>query len=96
MILVSHSMEDIAKYADRIIVMDHGKVRYNDAPKQVFTHYRELEEMGLAAPQVTYLMHELKQKGFAVDETATTVMEAADSIMQSFGRAAGKDGGGND
>ena len=52
-ILVSHSMEDIARYADRIIVMDHGKVRYNDTPKHVFTHYMELEKMGLAAPQVT-------------------------------------------
>ena len=54
-ILVSHSMEDIARYADRIIVMDHGKVRYNDTPKHVFTHYMELEKMGLAAPQVTYI-----------------------------------------
>ena len=59
-ILVSHSMEDIARYADRIIVMDHGEVMYNDEPKSVFAHYKELERAGLAAPQVTYIMHDLK------------------------------------
>lgn len=55
-ILVSHSMEDIARYADRIIVMNKGKVMYNDTPKNVFRHYQELEKVGLAAPQVTYIM----------------------------------------
>ena len=59
-ILVSHSMDDIAKYADRIIVMNQGEVMYNDVPKEVFAHYKELEQVGLAAPQVTYIMHELK------------------------------------
>jgi energy-coupling factor transport system ATP-binding protein len=53
-ILVSHSMEDIAKYADRIVVMNQGQVMFNSTPKEVFSHYRELEEVGLAAPQVTY------------------------------------------
>ena len=62
-ILVSHSMEDIAKYADRIIVMEHGQVKYNDTPKAVFAHYLELEKIGLAAPQVTYIMHDLKEHG---------------------------------
>lgn len=84
-ILVSHSMEDIAKYADRIIVMNHGKVMYNDSPKKVFAHYKELEEVGLAAPQVTYIMHELKEKGIDVNVAATTVEEAADSIMEVLG-----------
>ncbi|MDO4313935.1 MAG: energy-coupling factor transporter ATPase [Eubacteriales bacterium] len=84
-ILVSHSMEDIAKYADRIIVMNHGKVMYNDTPKKVFAHYKELEEVGLAAPQVTYIMHELKEKGIDVNVAATTVEEAADSIMEVLG-----------
>ena len=59
-ILVSHSMEDVAKYVDRLIVMDHGSVQFDGTPKEVFTHYKELERMGLAAPQVTYLMHHLK------------------------------------
>lgn len=80
-ILVSHSMEDIAKYADRIIVMNHGQVMYNDIPKKVFAHYKELEEVGLAAPQVTYIMHDLKEWGLDVNYKATSIEEAADSIM---------------
>lgn len=83
-ILVSHSMEDIARYADRIVVMDHGKVRYNDTPKHVFTHYMELEKMGLAAPQVTYIMHDLREHGLSVTTDVTTVEEAADQIMQAL------------
>lgn len=83
-ILVSHSMEDIARYADRIIVMDHGKVRYNDTPKHVFTHYMELEKMGLAAPQVTYIMHDLREHGLSVTTDVTTVEEAADQIVQAL------------
>ena len=83
-ILVSHSMEDIARYANRIIVMDHGKVRYNDTPKHVFTHYMELEKMGLAAPQVTYIMHDLREHGLSVTTDVTTIEEAADQIMQAL------------
>ena len=83
-ILVSHSMEDIAKYADRIIVMDHGQVKYNDTPRAVFTHYLELEKIGLAAPQVTYIMHDLREHGLAVDPRVTTVKEAADEIMRAL------------
>ncbi len=85
-ILVSHSMEDIARYASRIIVMNGGEVMYNDEPKKVFRHFRELEEVGLAAPQVTYIMHDLKEKGFPVDADVTTVEEAADEIMRALER----------
>lgn len=85
-ILVSHSMEDIARYADRLIVMNSGEVMYNDTPKNVFAHYQELEKVGLAAPQVTYIMHDLKMKGFPVGVTATTVEEAADEIMHALGK----------
>lgn len=81
-ILVSHSMEDIARYADRIIVMNGGEVMYNDEPKKVFAHYKELEQVGLAAPQVTYIMHDLRENGFDVDVEATTVEEAVREIMQ--------------
>ena len=81
-ILVSHSMEDIARYADRIIVMNKGEVMYNDCPRKVFEHYRELEQVGLAAPQVTYLMHELKEKGLNVNTEATTVAEARESLLE--------------
>ena len=83
-ILVSHSMEDIARYADRIIVMNKGSVMYNGAPKEVFAHYQELEKIGLAAPQVTYVMHDLKEKGLPVKVNVTTVEEAADEIMQAL------------
>ena len=85
-ILVSHSMEDIARYADRLIMMNSGEVMYNDTPKNVFAHYQELEKVGLAAPQVTYIMHDLKMKGFPVGVTATTVEEAAEEIMHALGR----------
>ena len=83
-ILVSHSMEDVAKYVDRIIVMNQGSVMYDGVPKEVFHHYQELEEVGLAAPQVTYLMHELRNQGLEVDLDATTVEEAAESIVKAL------------
>lgn len=83
-ILVSHSMEDVAKYVERIIVMNHGQVMFDDTPKEVFRHYKELETIGLAAPQVTYLMHELKEHGLSVDTEATTVEEARASLMQAL------------
>ena len=81
-LLVSHSMEDVAEYVDRIIVMNKGSVMYDDTPREVFKHYRELEEVGLAAPQVTYIMHELKARGADVDVDATTIEEAAEEIAR--------------
>ena len=80
-ILVSHSMEDVAKYVDRLIVMNHGEVAYDDTPREVFHHYKELESMGLAAPQITYIMNTLRERGLAVDTEATTVEEAAVNIL---------------
>ena len=82
-ILVSHSMEDVAKYADRLIVMNRGAVMYNDEPKRVFEHYQELEKVGLAAPQVTYIMHDLAGRGIPVRTDVTTVAEAADEILRA-------------
>ena len=76
-ILVSHSMEDVARYVDRIIVVNDGKILFDDTPKQVFQHYKELESVGLAAPQVTYV----KEKGWDIDTTATTVEEAKEAIL---------------
>lgn len=90
-VLVSHSMEDIARYVDRIIVMDKGSVRFDDTPKKVFEQYKELEAIGLAAPQVTYVMQELKSRGLDVDVHATTVEEAAADILAKV-TAAGGDG----
>ena len=90
-ILVSHSMEDVAKYVERIIVMNQGSVMLDGNPKEVFRHYLELEAVGLAAPQVTYLMHELKSKGLMVDTDATTVAEARASLLEALtGIDAGK------
>lgn len=83
-ILVSHSMEDVAKNVERIIVMNSGEVMYDGTPKDVFHHYKELEAVGLAAPQVTYLMHELKEKGLDVNLDATTVEEARNSILAAL------------
>lgn len=83
-ILVSHSMEDVAKYVDRLIVMNHGSIMLDGTPREVFHYYRELEEIGLAAPQVTYLMHELRKRGIPVDGEATTLEEAKDSILKCF------------
>lgn len=86
-ILVSHSMEDVAKYVDRIIVMNKGQVKFDGEPREVFRHYRELEEIGLAAPQVTYIMQTLKKNGLDVDTDITTIEEAKTAVLNALGRA---------
>ena len=86
-ILVSHSMEDVAKYVERLIVVNRGQIAFDDTPREVFSHYKELEAMGLAAPQITYIMHALKQKGLKVDPNATTVEEARDDILRALKEA---------
>lgn len=83
-ILVSHSMEDIAKYVDRIVVMNKGRKMYDGEPKEVFAHYKELEKVGLAAPQVTYIMHALYEKGMHANTEVTTIEEAVDEIMKEI------------
>lgn len=94
-ILVSHSMDDVARYVERIIVMNKGCVVYDDAPRAVFRHYRELEEIGLAAPQVTYMMKDLQEHGYDVSDDVTTIDEAKDEIKRYFMRlAAAKKGNG--
>lgn len=84
-ILVSHSMEDVAKYVERIIVMNQGEILYDDVPRKVFAHYQELEKIGLAAPQVTYLMHDLERRGLPVSADATTVEEATEELLRVLG-----------
>lgn len=83
-ILVSHSMEDVAEYVDRIIVMNKGRVMFDDVPKEVFKHYEQLEEVGLAAPQVTYIMNRLNKEGFSLDANVTTIPEAKEAILKAF------------
>lgn len=85
-ILVSHSMEDVAKYVERIIVMNRGQVMLDDVPREVFRHYKELEQVGLAAPQVTYIMQALKQGGLNVDTDITTIDEAKTAILKALKR----------
>ena len=81
-VVVSHSMEDVAKYAKRLIVLNDGKIMYDDEPRKVFVHYEELENMGLAAPQVTYLMNELKSNGVDISCEVTTVDEALKELLK--------------
>lgn len=83
-ILVSHSMEDVAKYVDRILVMNKGELLYDDSVREVFAHYKELEAVGLRAPEITYIMNDLSQKGFNVDTRAVTVKEAYQSIIEAI------------
>ena len=83
-ILVSHSMEDMARYAGRLIVMNHGEKIFDDVPKEVFKHYKELEKMGLAAPQITYVVHELREHGVEIADDLTTVAEARDAILEAL------------
>ena len=83
-ILVSHSMEDVARYVDRIMVMNQGQLIYADKPRNVFAHYKELERVGLAAPDVTYIMNELRDAGLDVDTDAITIEEAKESILRLY------------
>ena len=83
-ILVSHSMEDVARYVDRIMVMNDGILMYDDTPQNVFAHYKELEKIGLSAPQVTYIMNDMKKNGWNVDTDVLTIEDARDSILRSI------------
>lgn len=88
-LLVSHSMEDVAEYVSRIIVMNQGEVMFDAPPRQVFSHYKELESVGLAAPQVTYLVNELRERGLPVSTDATTPKEAAQAILKALQKTKG-------
>ncbi len=76
-VLISHSMEDVARYAERMIVLYKGKVKYQGTPREVFRQGDELEKIGLARPQIAYILEALKQKGMKVDTDVLTVEEAA-------------------
>ena len=85
-VLVSHSMDDVADYADRVMVMKEGEIAYLDTPQNVFCHKKELEEMGLSIPQITHLMYSMKAAGFRVDVNCHTVEEAKEEILRLYGR----------
>ena len=79
-ILVSHSMEDVARYTERLIVMNEGTVAFDSTPREVFRHVEELEQMGLSAPQAVHIAHALRASGYEVPEDAITVEELSKSL----------------
>ena len=83
-ILVSHSMEDIARYTERVIVLDHGKVKLDGTPADVFAEVKELEKIGLAVPEVTYIMRDLKAAGLPVKENITIPGDAVREILRAL------------
>ncbi len=83
-LLVSHSMEDVAQYADYLIALNHGSVAFSGTPGEVFTHVEELENIGLAAPGVTYLLSDLLAAGVLVDTGAFTVKEAKEALIRAL------------
>ncbi len=84
-LLVSHSMDDVAEYADRIIVMNDAKILMDGSPKGVFARYKELEAVGLSAPQMVYIMQYLRECGLPVRTDILTVDEAAEEILRHRG-----------
>ena len=85
-LVVSHSMEDMARYVDRIMVMNDGVKMFDDTPKEVFRHYKELEAIGLAAPQITYVVQGLRERGIPIDDAITTVEEAREAILALYNK----------
>lgn len=83
-VLVSHSMEDIAKYVSRLMVMSGGEKIFDDTTKEVFKHYKELENIGLAAPQITYVIQRLRAEGVDISDDITTVEEAKAAILKIY------------
>jgi len=74
-------MEDVAKYVDRLMVMSAGSKVFDDTPKEIFKHYNELEEIGLSAPQITYIIKRLREEGLDLDNGITTIEEAKNAIL---------------
>ena len=70
--------------------MNHGEKVFDDTPKEVFKHYKELEEIGLAAPQITYVVQELREHGVDIDDTITTIEEARDAILALLAKKEGE------
>ena len=81
-VLVSHSMEDVAEYADRVVVMNQGQIVLDGVPRKIFHYEKEWEKIGLGVPQVTHLMHQLGRQGAAVKEDCITVDEGVREILR--------------
>lgn len=91
-ILSSHSMEDMAEYAERLLVMNQGELVMDGLPHEIFGRYKELEKMGLSAPKMTYLMHSLAGKGYDLSTDILTVSDAAEEILNLWRKTRMEDG----
>lgn len=90
-VLISHSMEDVARYAKRLIVLHEGQVVFQDTPREVFKHTEKLESIGLAPPQIRYIVEALRKKGIPIKEDVLTVEEAALEISKYLNRRGDKE-----
>ncbi len=86
-ILVSHSMDDVAKLADRLLVMNHGKVEFFDTPIEVFKNEARLKEIGLDVPQVLQLANQLREKGFEISSDILTIDDIKNEIVKNLKRS---------
>ena len=86
-ILVSHSMEEVARSVDRLVVVNDGKIPFQGAPREVFAHGDELEAMGLGVPQMTRVFHRLRQMGVDIDPSVYTIDQARQAILAKLGKA---------
>ena len=80
-VLVSHNMDETAEYADRVVVMDQGKILYDDMTEEVFLHAKELEQLGLTIPVVTQLMLELRANGYDVDTNLYRIEDVEQELL---------------
>ena len=88
-ILVSHSMEEVAQSVDRLVVVSGGRIPFSGTPREVFAHGRELEEMGLGVPQVTRVFHRLRELGADVDPSVYTIAQARAAVQAALARKKG-------
>ena len=86
-VMISHSMEDIARHATQLLVLDHGKIKYLDTPQNVFLHTQELFDLGLSVPQMTYLSMLLRQKGFDAPIVSDDEQPLVDWLVRSVRHA---------
>ncbi len=87
-ILVSHSMEEVARTVDRLVVVNDGKIPFRGTPREVFRHGAELEAMGLGVPQMTRVFHRLRELGVDIDPSVYTIDQAREAILAKLGKGA--------
>lgn len=87
-IMVSHSMEEMARTVDRLVVVHDGLIPFQGTPQEVFAHGDELERMGLGIPQMTRVFHRLKTLGANIDPSIYTVEQAKNAVLTALGKGA--------